>query len=156
MQAALFNDAGLVMYYRYLSRGEIADRPFEVLSDDELPAISVDRRLLRLACRQLVDNALKYSPPWAPIAVRVCHGDSSVSVEVTDHGAGIPAQELNRIFERFYRGPAVKQQVPGSGLGLSIARSIAAAHKGDVAVTSRPGETTFRLTLPVVKEGARS
>ena len=137
-------------------RGEIADRPFELLSDDELPAVSVDQRLLKLACRQLVDNALKYSPPGAPIGVRVRHGEGSISVEVTDHGAGIPAQELTRIFERFYRGPAVKQQVPGSGLGLSIARSIAAAHSGDVTVTSRPGETTFRLTLPVDEGGARS
>ncbi|MFB3779377.1 MAG: ATP-binding protein [Bryobacteraceae bacterium] len=137
-------------------RGEIADRPFQLLSEDGLPPISVDRRLLKLACRQLLHNAVKYSPPAAPILVRVCRENGFVHVAVTDRGAGIPARELPHIFERFYRSPDVKRQIPGSGLGLSIARSIANAHNGDVAVTSRPGETTFRLILPLDRGGERS
>ncbi len=79
-----------------------------------------------------------------------------VTVEVTDHGPGIAAQEQSRIFDRLYRSPSVERQIPGSGLGLSIAQNIAHAHHGDVTVTSRPGETTFRLTLAANTEGKRS
>jgi two-component system sensor histidine kinase KdpD len=128
---------------------EIEDRPVEVVSDVGLPANALDRRLVRLAIRQLLDNAMKYSPPHAPVRVHVHNGDGVSTVEVTDRGQGIPMVEQQRIFERFYRSPVVKDQVPGSGLGLSIAHSIARAHGGDLTVTSRPGETTFRLTLPL-------
>jgi signal transduction histidine kinase len=71
-----------------------------------------------------------------------------MTVDVTDHGRGIPPIEQARVFERFYRSPSVKKQMPGSGLGLSIAHGIALAHNGDLTVTSHPGETTFRLILP--------
>ena len=135
---------------------EIEDRPLEVACDEQLPAVAFDRRLVKLAFKQLVDNALKYSPPGTPVSIRVRGGDGTVSIEITDHGEGIQAQELRRIFERFYRGPSVKDQIPGSGLGLSIAHSIAHAHNGDLTVTSRPGETTFRMTLPVDHKGERS
>ena len=137
-------------------QNEIEDRPLEVVCAPELPAIAIDRRLVRLALKQLLDNALTYSPPGTPVAVHVREGDGTINLEVTDHGKGIPAQEQSRIFERFYRGPAMKQQIPGSGLGLSIARSIARAHHGDLTVTSRPGETTFRLILPAAQEADRS
>ena len=62
------------------------------------------------------------------------------------------AQEQGRVFERFYRSPSVKNQVPGFGLGLAIANNIAQAHHGELTVNSRPGETTFRLTLPLPRE----
>ena len=75
---------------------------------------------------------------------------------VTDQGQGdSSAASRARIFDRFYRSPSVQQQMPGSGLGLSIAQSIAQAHDGDLTVTSRPGETTFRLTLPVRCKGEK-
>jgi len=77
-----------------------------------------------------------------------------VFVDVTDHGAGISLEDKGRIFERFYRGRWVRNQVPGSGLGLNIAYSIMQAHHGDLTVTSQPGETTFRMILPVGQEGA--
>jgi len=126
-------------------RTEIDSRPVNVVCDEH-PSISIDRRLVKLAVKQLVDNALKYSPPDTPVTVRV-HNGSGVTVEVTDYGNGIPVQEQTHIFERLYRSPSVQSQIPGSGLGLSIAQSIVRAHHGDLIVTSRPGETTFRLTL---------
>jgi len=125
----------------------IDGRPLNVVCDEQPPAAPVDRRLVKLAVKQLVDNALKYSPPDTPVTIRV-HNGSGVTVTVTDHGKGIPSQEQSRIFERLYRSPAVQNQIPGSGLGLSIARNIVKAHHGELAVASRPGETTFRLTLP--------
>jgi two-component system sensor histidine kinase KdpD len=137
-------------------RTEIEDRRLEVACGESPSVIAVDRRLLRLAIKQLLDNALKYSPPDTPVSIRVQDGNGLITVAVTDHGKGIPVQEQSRIFERLYRSPSVEHQMPGSGLGLSIAQNIARAHHGDLMVTSRPGETTFRLTLPLKQNGART
>jgi signal transduction histidine kinase len=87
--------------------------------------------------------------------VSVSNGSDSVNFEITDHGPGIPEQEQGRLFERFYRSPSVKTQVPGFGLGLAIASNIVQAHHGALTVNSRPGETTFRLTLPLDNKGTR-
>jgi len=130
-------------------RGEVQNRTVEVACDSQLPAIPIDRRLVKLALKQLIDNALKYSPPGTPVRVRAFADGGRVAVEVIDGGAGIPAAEQLRIFDRFYRSPSVKQRIPGSGLGLSIAHSIMQAHNGVLKVSSRPGETKFQMTFPV-------
>ena len=128
---------------------KIDNRPVEIRSDGSLPNLPLDRRLLKLALKQVLDNALKYSPPHSPVTVLVSNGNHEINFEITDHGPGIPAQEQSRVFERFYRSPSVKNQVPGFGLGLAIANNIVQAHHGELTVKSRPGETTFRVTLPV-------
>jgi two-component system sensor histidine kinase KdpD len=132
----------------------IDGRPLNVVCDERPLAAPVDRRLVKLAIKQLLDNALKYSPPDTPVTVRV-HNGSGVTVTVTDCGKGIPAQEQERIFERLYRSPSVQHQIPGSGLGLSIAQNIVKAHHGELAVASRPGETTFRLTFPADRKAGK-
>jgi two-component system sensor histidine kinase KdpD len=134
-------------------RTEIQGRSLEIVREDEVPLSAFDRNLIKLAIKQLVDNALKYSPPGTPLKIRVRQDNSSIEVKVTDYGKGIPVSEQSRIFERFYRSPSVQSQIPGSGLGLSIAQNIMRAHSGDLTVTSRPGETTFRLVLPVESKG---
>ena len=138
---------------------QIDDRPVEVRSEGSLPQLSLDRRLLKLALKQVLDNALKYSPPRSPVDVRVSNGGDSVNFEITDRGQGIPEQEQSRLFERFFRSPSVKNQVPGFGLGLAIAHNIIQAHHGALTVSSRPGETTFRVSLPLAEavdgKGAR-
>jgi two-component system sensor histidine kinase KdpD len=134
---------------------ELEGRPLQILHEEKIPAIAFDRRLIKLALKQLVDNAVKYSPAGTAISIRVRTADDFVIVEVTDYGAGIPEQEQGRIFERFYRSPTVRHLIPGSGLGLNIAHSIARAHHGDLTVASRPGETTFRLVLPIEHKGER-
>jgi two-component system sensor histidine kinase KdpD len=131
----------------------IDDRGIKVSSEGVTQEIAVDRRLVRLAIKQILDNALKYSNPLTPIEVRVHAADGSIAIEITDHGPGIPAEDRQRIFERFYRGPSVRESIPGSGLGLSIANSIVTAHKGELTVKSRTGETTFRMVLPLGSEG---
>jgi two-component system sensor histidine kinase KdpD len=133
----------------------IDGRPLELLCDPQVPQLAFDRRLVKLAIKQLLDNALKYSPPGTPVTLRV-RGNGAVILEVTDHGKGIPVLEQPRIFQRFYRSPAVQTLIPGSGLGLSIAHRIAQAHKGDLIVVSRPGETTFKMTLPISSQGERT
>lgn len=132
---------------------QIDNRPVEVRSEGSLPQLSLDRRLLKLALKQVLDNALKYSPPRSPITVRVSNGGEAINFEITDQGQGIPAQEQGRVFERFYRSPSVKTQVPGFGLGLAIANNIVQAHHGELTVNSRPGQTTFRMTLPLDRKG---
>jgi two-component system sensor histidine kinase KdpD len=132
---------------------EIDERAVQIDAGDALPEIALDRRLMKLAIKQLLGNALKYSPPGSPIRIRLHSSDPGITLEITDHGKGIPMSEQGRIFERFYRSPAVTHRIPGSGLGLTIAHRIVQAHHGELTVNSRPGETTFRIVLPA---GARA
>jgi two-component system sensor histidine kinase KdpD len=136
-------------------RTEIDGRQVIVAAPQHLPVVSADSRLVKLALEQLIDNSLKYSPADKPVQINLQEEDGRVTIAVTDHGAGIPAAEQSRLFERFYRSPSVQHQIPGSGLGLSIAHRIAQAHNGELTVASRPGETTFRFILPVHRKGER-
>jgi two-component system sensor histidine kinase KdpD len=136
-------------------RSKFEGRPLDISTDSTLPAISFDRRLIKLALNQLIDNALKYSPPGTPITIRAGKGKETVALEITDHGEGIPAQEQTRIFERFYRSPSVQHQIAGAGLGLNIAQNIVKAHHGELSVASHPGETRFCLVLPLEQKGGQ-
>jgi len=135
-------------------RTEIDEHPVRVVSHGPLPTMAFDKRLMKLAIRQLLDNALKYTSAETAVEIGAQVEDGVLSVQVTDYGKGIPAEEQLRIFDRFYRSPSVKRQIPGSGLGLSIAHGIVRAHNGELTVSSRPGLTTFRITLPVHREEA--
>jgi signal transduction histidine kinase len=101
----------------------------------------------------LLDNAVRYSAPQGEVRLAVGAGPESVVVSISDDGIGIPADELPRIFDRFYRGSgATTQHAGGSGLGLPLARAIARAHGGDVTLESRPGRgTTARVLLPAAQ-----
>jgi two-component system sensor histidine kinase KdpD len=152
-----FSDVGQIAREVVASmRVGIDDRHVDISSQEPLPSVALDRRLVKLAIKQLVDNSLKYSPQGTHVTVQVLQADDGVTLEVTNHGAAIPLEEQSRIFERFYRSPSVERQIPGSGLGLSIAHRIARAHHGDLTLTSRPGETTFRMTLPIHHKGNRT
>jgi signal transduction histidine kinase len=102
--------------------------------------------------KQLLDNALKYSSCEAAVEIEMQEESGILTVDITDHGEGIAVEEQTRIFERFFRSPSIKNQIPGSGLGLSIAHRIVQAHGGELTVSSQPGQTTFRITLPVLKQ----
>jgi two-component system sensor histidine kinase KdpD len=132
----------------YSMRTELGGRSLDISNEGPIPEIAFDRRLIKLAIKQLIDNAIKYSPAGTPLEIQVRRGNDVIDVELTDHGEGIPEKEQRHIFERFFRSPSVLHQIPGSGLGLSIAHGILRAHHGDLTVQSRPGKTTFRLTLP--------
>jgi signal transduction histidine kinase len=98
----------------------------------------------------LLDNALKYRFPGTPVTVSVEPLDRSVAVRVADHGPGIPAADLPRVFDPFFRtSDAQLRGIPGSGLGLAVARRLAGAIGGALTVESDPGrETCFTLVLP--------
>jgi two-component system sensor histidine kinase KdpD len=124
-------------------------RPVEVELPDDVSQLSADPELASLALRQLIGNAVKYSPPASTIGISVAESDSMITVKVVDEGPGIPASELNAIFERFYRGSRARESLPGMGLGLSIARDIANAHGGSLKAENRPsGGAQFVLILP--------
>lgn len=117
--------------------------------NDDL-AVAGDRRQLTSALYNLLDNAVKYSDRGDSVEVRaVLHG-MRVSIEVQDHGIGIPKPDLERVFERFYRVDQARSRTTGgTGLGLAIVRHVAANHDGDLQVDSRLGEgSTFSLSLP--------
>jgi signal transduction histidine kinase len=122
--------------------------------DSEAPGHSVELRFDRERIVQLltnlVGNALKFTPRGGSVSVRLTETDSGAIVEVRDSGAGIPPDELPRIFERFYRGTNTGDaRASGSGLGLAIVRSIVDMHGGEIEVASVVGEgTVFRITLP--------
>ena len=126
-------------------------REISVLRDGEKDlAVLGNREQIALALSNLVANAVKYSPAESTVVVTSRSTDDTVEIAVTDQGVGIPASELDRIFERFYRvDPARQRTTGGTGLGLSIVKHIAASHGGDVRVWSVEGQgSTFTMTLP--------
>ena len=110
-----------------------------------------DRGALFTATMNLLDNAVKYSPPRRPVRIEVAADGDDAVVSVSDDGPGIPAHETERIFERFYRvDKARSRQMGGTGLGLSIVKHFAASLRGTVSVRSEPGKgSTFRVELPL-------
>jgi two-component system, OmpR family, sensor histidine kinase SenX3 len=105
---------------------------------------------LGLAISNLLTNAVAYSPEGSTVIVSATADQDHVAISVVDHGIGIPAEQVERIFERFYRlDPARQRSTGGTGLGLSIVKHVAASHGGDVDVRSHPGAgSTFTLRLP--------
>ncbi len=133
----------------------IEDRMVELDVPDGLPKVLADRELASLVIRQLISNSLKYADPRSPIRIRAKAGEGAVSISVTDRGPGIPEREQARIFDRFYRVPSGSSGVPGTGMGLSIARDIVEAHGGKLNVSSKAGEgSEFSFTLPCIRDGA--
>ncbi len=118
---------------------------------ENLPVIGADENRLQEVIYNLLDNAVKYSPPEGKIWLRAEQAGDHVYLSVSDQGVGIPARDLPRIFERFYRADKARsRQIGGTGLGLSIVKHIAQLHGGRVEATSEFGQgTTISIVLPV-------
>jgi two-component system, OmpR family, sensor histidine kinase MprB len=109
--------------------------------------VTGSRRRLARAVGNLLDNAVKWSPPGQPVEVSVNAGE----VTVRDHGPGIAEDDLPHVFDRFYRAPAARG-LPGSGLGLAIVKHVADAHEGTVVAEPAPGGgARLRLALPLLR-----
>ncbi len=129
--------------------GEDARR-VEVSFPDESPAVRVDAHQIQRVLVNLIENALKYSPPEEPARIQLAVTPSEAVVRVIDHGPGVTLDERERIFEPFARGSR-SGDVRGAGLGLAIARGFAEANGGKLWVESRSGQgATFVLSLPAV------
>ena len=133
--------------------------------DSEVPGTPVelmfDRERIVQLLTNLVGNALKFTPRDGSVSVQLKESDANVAVEVRDTGLGIPAGELPKVFDRFYRGTNTGDaRASGSGLGLAIVRSIVEMHDGEIELESVVGEgTVFRIVLPrsrKVNETSRS
>jgi two-component system sensor histidine kinase KdpD len=134
-------------------RPRLEDRPVEKSVARDASAVYIDRNLIQLSLRQLVDNALKHAPGRSPIRIGAEVRERDVSFWVADEGAGIGGTDAEKIFERFYRGRSGAPAVPGTGIGLSVVREIARAHGGEASVASEPGKgSRFTIALPLVKE----
>jgi signal transduction histidine kinase len=109
-----------------------------------------DAERLSQLVSNLLDNAVRYGSKGGKIQVRLMRFNRTVRLEVEDEGPGLRQEELQRIFERFYRGEAARRDNPdGTGLGLAIVKYLAEAHGGSVAVRSEPGlGSTFTVDLP--------
>jgi signal transduction histidine kinase len=108
-----------------------------------------DRTRLEQVAANLIDNAVKYTPPGGRVEVRVGEAGGAARLDVRDTGAGIPPDELPHIWDRLFRGDA-SRSARGLGLGLSLVRAIVEAHDGQVSATSRPGQgSTFEVRLPL-------
>jgi signal transduction histidine kinase len=107
-----------------------------------VPLVHGNVELLERMIRNLVDNAIRYTPPRGRIDVSVAQLDSKIRVTVHDTGVGIPREQLERVSERFVRGANVSGRVQGSGIGLSVASEVARLHGGQLKILSREGEGT--------------
>lgn len=121
-------------------------------ADDLSVSVTVvrgDARLLTHALSNLISNALKYSPSETPVEIALQCADGVLTVTIRDHGIGMAERDLPHVFEPFYRGSNVGE-LPGTGLGLTIAHQVIHLHDGSIAVQSAPGQgTTFTVTLPI-------
>lgn len=136
-----------------LARHRLAESGLKVELEiaPDLPSLLVDDHAIVLAIVNLVDNAAKYAKGTDMIGVQIHRIGDWLCLDVFDHGVGIPKEHIRRVFERFYRVPnqTTKRQ-RGSGIGLSLVKHIAAAHGGEVLVSSTPDvETRFSVRLPL-------
>ncbi len=116
-----------------------------------LSFVSVDFGLIVQALVNIIDNALKYSPPDSPVEISGRQVAQEVEIEVADRGDGIPSEDLQHVFDKFYRVHR-PDNVTGTGLGLSISKGIVEAHGGRIVAGNRPGGgTIIRLTLPIAE-----
>jgi signal transduction histidine kinase len=118
---------------------------------EDLPPVLADRERIHQVLYNLLDNAVRFTPPGGAVTVSARRENGAFEVRVADTGPGIAPEHLPRLFERFYRvDPARSREGGGTGIGLAIARSVVEAHGGRIRAESRPGEgATFTFELPV-------
>ncbi|MFH1664748.1 MAG: response regulator, partial [Candidatus Omnitrophota bacterium] len=133
---------------RAIARDQDKDLSLDVI--EGMPDISADRELIRRVMANLIDNAIKYTPPKSVVQVRVFYekGDNKFYVQVKDPGEGIPEEYLNRIFDKFIQVETVEARA-GRGLGLTFCKMAVEAHGGKIRAESEPGKgSVFTFTLP--------
>jgi len=134
-----------------LNRRELAleAHRVRVALPEDLPLVAMDGVLMEQLLLNLLDNALKYSPPGSPVDIKAWATGKSLTLSIADQGPGIPAGEEERIFEKLARGQAASNR-PGAGLGLAICKGIVTAHHGRIQAVNHPqGGAQFLVTLPL-------
>jgi signal transduction histidine kinase len=130
-------------------RPTLGDHPIELSISDRPVSVRVDPARLDQIATNLLDNAAKYSPDGKPIRIGVCPEDDGVTLSVEDEGYGIAAEELPRLFDRFYQAGRARKAKSGLGLGLYIVKGLVESHGGRLRVESRVGQgSRFAVWLP--------
>ena len=119
--------------------------------DDSIPEVQADSDALMRAILNLLTNAMKYSGSSRQIELKVTQRRRHAVIQVRDFGFGLPPEELDRVFEKFYRAPQPEgEAVAGTGLGLTIVKHVAEEHGGSVEVRSEPDKgSTFSILIPI-------
>lgn len=134
---------------RYGTRAEAAGVSLSVTYPDALPLARVDAGLIERALGNLLDNAIRVTPAGGTIALRIVPEQDELRVEVADTGPGVPREDQERVFQRFYQGSKHREQRGSSGLGLAIVKRVAELHGGRVGLDSAPSHgSTFWMLLP--------
>ncbi len=127
----------------------LVDHPVTLNVAPDLPLVQLDFVLMEQVLVNLLDNAASYTPPGTPVEISAAQKDGTVSITVADHGRGLPPDDLERVFDKFYRVPGSK--AGGTGLGLSICRGLVNAHDGTLEAANRPeGGAMFIIRLPII------
>jgi two-component system sensor histidine kinase KdpD len=126
------------------------DRRLRVRASANLPHPRIDPVRIEQVVRNLIDNAVKFSPPTGTIDLSAAHQEDAIVVAVRDDGPGVPPEYHHRVFERFFRVEREGSTVAGAGLGLAICKRFVELHGGWIELDSRPGNgATFRFALPL-------
>jgi len=141
-------DAALDGYKNEISKRKIK---IEYKKSDTLPEIEIDSEKVKIVVQNLIDNAIKYSPPSGKINITLQKKNNEIRFEIKDSGVGIPKDQQGRIFQKFFRANnAVTMNAAGTGLGLFLSRNIIEAHGGKMDFTSNENfGTTFSFSLPI-------
>ncbi len=132
-----------------LAYADLQDHEVRLDLSPGLPLVSLDFVLIQQVLLNLLDNAVKFSPPGTPIELQVREQEKQIAITVADRGTGMPREELERVFDKFYRAPQ-HRNVPGTGLGLSICKGIIEAHGGTIHAENRQGGgICVMFTLPL-------
>jgi two-component system sensor histidine kinase KdpD len=127
----------------------LQDRPVRTVLPDSLPLVWIDAVLMEQVLVNLIENAVKYTPPGSPIDIEASSLSTSLRLTITDYGAGIPKHHLNRVFEKFYRG-ATETEESGVGLGLALCEAIVEAHGGFIKAINRVAKgAEFIIEIPL-------
>jgi two-component system NtrC family sensor kinase len=149
---------GSILKYTLDIYGDRAQEKGVVLASNspaDLPMVRANPIRIRQLLDNLVGNAIKYTPAGGKVSVGIEAQDNQIILEVRDTGPGIPQDEHNRIFEKFYRASNAPEGVSGTGLGLAIVKSIVESYQGRIWVESAPGQgSSFFVVLHAVETGS--